>query len=461
MNQQEREWFIFEGNRDAVVEALARGECDGLLPAARGFLDGFASFLLRQGLIDVLAAFPQPRARQSIPALFFCQSLLYRPLFHLPSLQAVGKVLFKSPYILRPLGFNAVQIDHGFYRGEGRKPFDEEAIAEFFALADSEVFLAHQEQMLCHIYQAFPWLFQEGVWAMDGVSFATPPGNHHLPAGAYKACVLGPCYRDAVWPLLWLFADGDAHDLPLGKRLMARVEELLGPGAIRKLLVDRAFLDGPWLTALWRQGTQVTVGLREHMAVLTDMLGLARLEETTWLAVPPPDNHRDPPPQRQISGFTDLTSWDTCQAPLCGCLIQDRYPDHVAYQGVVMTAKEAEASAIYQDRGPRWDQEEVFMSLSRYWRFDRLPPCRPGVAYALVHFALLAFTLLNLYQGQEDHTAMRHQGPPPLPLPEREIAVYAGAYFTLLRPSELMDIVFTHWEVWMGLSRIVGTGWKW
>jgi len=59
-----------------------------------------------------------------------------------------------------------------------------------------------------------------------------------------------------------------------------------------------------------------------------------------------------------------------------------------------------------------------------------------------------AFTLLNVSQGEEDHTAMRNQGPPPLPLPEREVAVDAGPYFTLLKPSELMEIVCTHWNVW-------------
>jgi len=291
-------------------------------------------------------------------------------------------------------------------------------------------------------------LFRDGVWAVDSVSFSTPRGNHGLSAGHDNVCLLGIWYQEAVWPLLWCFADSKAPDLPLGKRLVERVEAILGQEVIKQLLVDRAFLDGEWLTTLWQHDTSVIVGLRENMEVLTDMLGLARLDETVWLPVPPPANHRDPAPQREIAGFTDLTSWDACQAPLSGCLIRDRYPDHVQYQGVVMTATGTDARTIYEGWDHRWDQEEVVMSLTRYWHFDRLPPCRPGVAYALVHFALLAFILLNLYQGEEDHTAIRNQGPPPLPLPEREVAVYAGPYFTLLRPSELIEIIFTHWDVW-------------
>jgi len=74
-----------------------------------------------------------------------------------------------------------------------------------------------------------------------------------------------------------------------------------------------------------------------------------------------------------------------------------------------------------------------------------------GVAYALVHFTLLAFTLLGFYL-QETETADPIQklltGPPPPPLPERELAVYAGAYFALLRPSELMEIILSHIDAW-------------
>jgi hypothetical protein len=33
-------------------------------------------------------------------------------------------------------------------------------------------------------------------------------------------------------------------------------------------------------------------------------------------------------------------------------------------------------------------------------------------------------------------------------MPEYELAVYAGPYFTLLLPSELMQIVLTHMDAW-------------
>ncbi len=91
------------------------------------------------------------------------------------------------------------------------------------------------------------------------------------------------------------------------------------------------------------------------------------------------------------------------------------------------------------------------MTLTRYWNFDDLPPCRSGVAYALVHFTLIAFTLLGFYQQERDvadEFETWNHAPPPFPLPERELAVYAGSFFTLLLPSELVEIILTHITAW-------------
>ena len=128
------------------------------------------------------------------------------------------------------------------------------------------------------------------------------------------------------------------------------------------------------------------------------MRNLSRLADTEWADVEPPRLHDKPQPQRAVTGFTDLQNeWEGCQAPLSGCLIRDKYPDRVVYQGLVTTAPAAMATDILNDNGKRWTLEEALMTLTRYWKFDDLLPCRQGVAYALVHFALLAHTLLGFY----------------------------------------------------------------
>lgn len=91
------------------------------------------------------------------------------------------------------------------------------------------------------------------------------------------------------------------------------------------------------------------------------------------------------------------------------------------------------------------------MTLTRYWYFDDLAPCRLGVAYALAHSTLVAYTLLGFYLQDTDAAAQIstwNMVPLPLPLPERELAVFAGPYFTLLLPSELITIIFKHIDAW-------------
>ena len=373
MVTQEQTWRIFVENREAVVAALKEGKCDGILPAVRGFLDGFAEFLLDAQVLAILEGFPDCRVRRSIPIFFFCNTLVYRPLFQLPRLAHIGRVLFRSPYILRQLGFNAQQIEEGFYHtASGQRPFDEEAIAECFAQAKAEDFLDNQKAMLKQLVSYFAGQFRESVWVMDSVHFSTPRGNR-VPAGDYKACVLGILQDTVVWPMLWLLGDADPHETVVGKKLLAAAEEVLGPGFIRHLLIDRGYIDGPWLTELWRQGTQVTIGVREDMLILEEMGNLARLPDTLWEEVPPPKNHEDPPPQREITAFENLSGeWVECQAPLCGCLIRDTYPDRIVYQGMVMTAEEADARSIYDGRGKRWTLEEVchWFDQCDYTRFD-------------------------------------------------------------------------------------------
>lgn len=164
IEQREQDWFIFIENREAVIEALKVGQCDGILPAARSFLDGFAEFCLRAGVLAAFEAFPDRRARRSIPMFFFCNSLVYRPLFHLPGMSPIERTLFRSPYIMRQMGFNARQIEAGFYTtAEGETPFRAQAIAEAFARSRPEDFLVNQQAVLAALWDYCPGEFRSAL----------------------------------------------------------------------------------------------------------------------------------------------------------------------------------------------------------------------------------------------------------------------------------------------------------
>jgi hypothetical protein len=286
---------------------------------------------------------------------------------------------------------------------------------------------------------------------MDSVHVHVPNGAH-TEAHDLKVCVLGVWQDSVVWPLLWVFVPESVNETQAGKKVFAAAEEAYGKGTIRHLLVDRGFVDGAWITKLYERGTRVTIGVKEDMLVMEELKNLSHLPDAEWTPAEPPKIHDGPVPERTVMGFDHLQGeWDSCDAPLSGCLIRDIYPKKTTYQGLVTTAPTASPTEILEDNGKRWTLEEVYMTLTLHWDFDDLAPSRLGVALAMVHFALVAFTLLGFYlQETEAADALETliMGPPSLPLPERELAVYAGSHFTLLLASELLEIILSNIDAW-------------
>lgn len=445
-------WVLFVENRERVIAAMRSGECDAVLPAAQTFLDGFAGFLLKHDLVDALRNVPDHRNRVSIPSFFFCMTLLHLPLFRMRHLADIEDVLFRSPFILRSLGFNARQIAEGFYSTiDGPRPFTAEALADFFSDVTGDELLSQQLGMLRKLRLCFPDVFQSGVYSMDCMTIAAPPGKCGLSPARFVVCVLSLHLGKIAIPVLWSFAPETGEgtgDVSLGRRLVARAREALQPGDLDLLLIDRGFIDGAWLAQQVRLGTNVIIGLKTDMAAYADLLGLAQMDNVTWERVPAPKNHHNPPPERTVALFDSIESWDACTVPLQGLVIRDRHLDgRVEWQAFVTPGKHPDGRSFYAAQRRRWDEEEQFMGLGRYWGLNDLPPMRLGVAHAITHFTLQAYLLLALFRREEQipgHLATRPQEP----FPGVELAVYCGQYFALMTGSELMEIVLDNAPAW-------------
>jgi hypothetical protein len=74
------QWQVFTANRQAVIEQLEQGVCDGILPAASSIIDGYAGFCLQHGVLSLLSSLADPRARRTVAVGFFCNTLLYAKL---------------------------------------------------------------------------------------------------------------------------------------------------------------------------------------------------------------------------------------------------------------------------------------------------------------------------------------------------------------------------------------------
>jgi hypothetical protein len=446
-------WSRVTEDRDAVIAALKRGECDGLVPAAGEFMDGFAEFLDDHGVLRFFEEFPDGRARRSIGPEFFCNTLLHKALFRLPSLAQIGPVLFHSPDVLRRLGFNLRQVNEGFYAGDGQRPFDPEALADFFDDLEPAQLEQHQLELSTHLVQQCWELCESGTAVLDATTVTVPPGHYKRLGGQVKACVLSLRAAGRVLPLLWDFTlrgPGEDGDLTQGKQLLAAATQAWGPGVIQRLLVDRGFIDGAWLSELKQAaGIDTIIGLRNDMDLYEDMLGLSRLDDAQWLPASPPKLHdKKTRPTREICPLRDLETWSACTVPLQGIVIRDTYPDRVQLQCLVTTDLDLTPQQLQAYNRDRWGIEESFMDLTRYWGLDNLGSCRLPVATAQIHFIFLAYTLLHLFaheQAQPDQPLL----PKPTLLPGREITAYWRGHYAVLFHSELFTIVFDHYQAWL------------
>lgn len=436
-------WALVGENREAVLAALQRGECEGILPAAEEFLDEFAEFCLEIGLPGLLDQLPDPRARRSIPACFFGNLLLHKALLRIPSLKQATRVLFRSPAVLRRLGFNWRQSHEGFYANAGVKPFNEEALADFFAALAPEQLWEYQLAVLPQLLAACPELLGAGTLVLDSITVTVPAGHRGRAGAQYKACVLSAGGQGQLFPLLCLFAPSTVNDLTLGKQVLAAALPRL-PARPRRLLVDRGFLDGAWLGELAAQGLAVVMGVRSDMHIYEDLIGLSRLPGTRWERVSPPKLRGQPRPQRYVTGVTEVASWESCPVPLTGAVIRDEFPDGTRRYQVVVSTEVASAPALHTWARKRWQIEEAFMALTRYWNLDELGSCRPGVYLAQVYFTFLAYALLGAFVAREGELA----GPPAPALPGRELVIYWGPYYAILLPSELFTLVFDNLPAW-------------
>jgi hypothetical protein len=437
-------WELVVENREAVIAALERGECEGILPAAEDFLDEFADFCLEIDLPARLEQLPDPRERRSIPACFFGNLLVYKALLRITSLQQATRVLFRSPAVLRRMGFNWHQSQAGFYVNGAVKPFNAEALADFFADFTAEQLWDYQLAILPELVAACPELLGEHTLVMDSITVTVPAGHRGRAGAQYKACVLSASGHGQIFPLLCWFAPSTDHDLTLGKKVLTAALEKL-PQQPWHLLIDRGFLDGAWIGELAGQGVTVVMGVRRDMDIYEDLIALSRLPGTPWERVSPPKLRGKPRPKRYVTGFTEVESWSSCPLPLSGVVIRDEFPDRTRrYQVVVSTAPATSAKALHTWARRRWQIEEAFMALTRYWNLDELGSCRHPVYLAQVMFTFLAYALLAAFVVREGELS----GPPGPRLPGRELVIYWGPYYAILLPSELFEIVFAHLPAW-------------
>jgi hypothetical protein len=298
-------------------------------------------------------------------------------------------------------------------------------MSDFFAACKPDEFLSNQKQILKWLVVRHPEIIEDGSLIMDCLWLRIPAGHMGRAQTHVDICLVCGQSQGELFPLLWsLLPANTSADVTQGKALIDELMPIAGKH-VKRLIVDRGFMSGEWVSQLKRKGVDTLIGLRSDMTLHKDMLSLASEQDTIWLDAPPPKYHTARP-TRHIAYLSDLDLWEECT--------------------VVTTDLSAEPEQIHEWMRSRWAIEETFMQESRYGSLNSVGPCRPGVASAIAHFSFLAYTLLKLFARKEQLEEGLKL--PRVPFAGVELVVYWRANYAIILPSKLIEIVAKYSSSW-------------
>ena len=221
---------------------------------------------------------------------------------------------------------------------------------------------------------------------------------------------------------------GKAHELPVFAELLEGFVRTVGRGVIKKLLLDRAFLDGERISH-WKRdlGLDVIIPIKKNMNLWTDAWALGQTEP--WHAHPlpapvpgPPPPQRPEhlrrreaqrqrtvaerkaqspalPPERTLTGVSvcamkDFNSWSAATVPLHVALFRESYTDGADESWALLTTGElGDGWPPRQDYERRTDIEERHRQLKCCYDLTDFRSRSLNAIAAQVVMILLSYTL--------------------------------------------------------------------
>jgi hypothetical protein len=425
------DWQFAERNDQAVAQALHTGQgvdaVYGLDEA--GLLDGFLAFIDESGIKAHWQTLTIAGVRHLfVPVLMFV--LLYgtRVLFGIASSNALPALLFSNVAVMTLLGFNARQVADGMSR-RGAKP---RTAASEYTLMDPQTLsnaickisapaLADLFNGTLRALASFGVFMAEAMVAVDGTRIVTPPT---FQGGGQQAVTEYLCDRHGAqvaitkllygWRLIALIdlrtliplaiqiVPIQAHEAPYLVALVQQAQANLAPySRISKLVIDRAYVDGPSLYALHAMGITFVVIAKANMAVRTAALAeqadtpIYERTETvrrgqgreaaseTWVS--------------RVRLVQGLRQWDNFRPP-----VEQSKPLHWAQRPVLHTvvvnlwrnqAADPDGGRVYVTNAPitdpwlvvdgyddrSWIENGLFRNSKQFWRLTRWFPQKTAV----------------------------------------------------------------------------------
>jgi hypothetical protein len=277
---------------------------------------------------------------------------------------------------------------------------------------------------------------------------------------------------------------GNAHECPVLYALVKRFVETVGKGVMKRLILDRGFLDGKAISfCKEKYGIDVLIPIRHNMDLYADALALFQESEIHWVECKEPEGEgkkplhpkpeaivrrerkrqkklrqlkaQQPPPppekvlvKREAAAIGEFRSWSSCTVPLTVVANREHYGDgHQEIWFLIDTKEVQDPSQTQQEYHLRTSTEERYRQLKCFTDLTHFTSRAFSTVINQVIFIMLAYDLLQIYLLRQERKEFNQKTLPRIRqqlLPsDNHIIVYWQNYYGLFKPFELVGFVVT------------------
>jgi len=525
---------IFEDNKPFVLQALQNGDFDYMEAASEVFEADFFRFIKARSLLDELSqSYPTPRKKHDVPFWFYVASNLSMRLHGVHAFDAFPMVV-RAGGMLQAFGPKAgrkvVRADTGdttiLCEGFNRKnhydrqsPCDSDFLRKMAKDTDAEALMRWFGGDGVRIFRRHRALDREGVFIGDA-SYLFVPDNpryegsvkllfdehdHPISQERYRKmsddqksrCQWRRCYKmvtllhtnralDFFLFVAVRVVPGNDHECPVLYALVEEFVRTLGKGVMKRLILDRGFLDGEAISRCKQQyGIDILIPIRRNMDIYADAMALFQDSDLQWVecngqeegakkperpqrrprAISKREKKRQetllqlkeqqppPPPEKvlikkEAAAIGDFRSWSSCTVPLCVVANREHYADgHQEIWFLIDTKKVKNPEQTQQEYHLRVSTEERYRQLKCFSDLTHFTSRAFSMVVNQVVFIMLAYNLLQIYLLHQGRKELNQKTLPRIRqqlLPaDNHIIVYYQNYYGLFAPFELIGFVVT------------------
>ena len=335
---------IFEENKPFILESFRNGDFDYIDAASEVFETDFFQFIKAKEILNELSeSYPTPRKKEDVPLWFYVASNLSVRLHGARSFNAFPMVV-RCGGMLKPFGPKAgrkvIHPDTGDVtiacEGFNKKnhydretPCDQDFLRKMAKDTDAEALMRWFCDDVVKVFRSRRAFDKEGIFIGDA-SYLFVPDNpnyegsvkllfdendHPITQKEYEKmtdeqkirCQWRRCYKmvtllhtnraqDFYFFVAVKVVPGNDHECPILYELVKQFVETVGKGVMKRLILDRGFLDGEAISICKKEyGIDILIPIRRNMDIYEDAMALFRFAEVDWVRCEEPEGKATEP----------------------------------------------------------------------------------------------------------------------------------------------------------------------